>query len=144
MKPSPIAVYNAHPTTRLPRRPISTIVEMVLRGERARWKIVNVVLVDDATLLEMNRSFLGHDYLTDVITFDLDETPLEGEIYISLDRARAQAADRGLRLTHEILRLAAHGALHLTGYADRTIAQRQQMTEREDAYLARAGYPDGR
>ncbi len=99
--------------------------------------MVSVVLVDDATLRCMNREHLGHDYDTDVITFPIESDPVEGEIYISLDRAREQASEFRVGLYDEVLRLAAHGALHLAGYDDATPNLRQEMTRLEDHYLRR-------
>jgi rRNA maturation RNase YbeY len=130
-----ISVINAHPTTRLPRAQIQHDVEGVLRGEGVDAAEVNVVLVSDEELHQMNREHLGHDYVTDVITFPLEERPLEGEIYISIDRAREQAVEYGVGLYDEIRRLAIHGALHLAGYDDATERERGRMRELEDRYL---------
>ncbi len=99
---------------------------------------IAVILVDDDRLLQMNRRFLSHDYLTDVITFPIESRPIEGEIYISLDRAREQARDYGHGLTDEVRRLAAHGALHLAGYDDATELERERMRMLEDRYLERS------
>lgn len=131
-----IDVINAHPHTRLRRAEIAESVERALRGERVLNAQVNVVLVSDEALLEMNRDHLGHDYHTDVITFTLEEKPLEGEIYISVDRAREQAAEFRVGLYNEVRRLAIHGALHLAGHDDGTDAQRAAMSALEDKYLA--------
>src|SRR2546421_590662 len=83
-----ITVINAHPRTRLRRAEIAAPVERVLAAGKVRSAAINVILVDDDELLRMNREHLQHDYYTDVITFLLEEKPLEGEIYISVDRAR--------------------------------------------------------
>lgn len=130
-----ITVINAHPRTRLRREPIAESVRRALKGERIRGAVINVVLVSDEDLLEMNRKFLEHDYLTDVITFPLEEEPLEGEIYISVDRAREQAAEAKVGLYEELRRLAIHGTLHLAGHDDATAEQREGMRRLEDKYL---------
>jgi probable rRNA maturation factor len=134
-----VEVANAHPTTRLRREPIAEAVRAALRGEKVRSAAVGVVLVSDEELLEMNRRFLDHDYYTDVITFSIEPKPLEGEIYISVDRAREQAAEHGVGLYDEVRRLAIHGALHLAGYDDATDEERERMRRREDRYLTRPG-----
>lgn len=144
MKRSQVFVHNTHPTTRLRRDPIATIIDTVLAGEGLEWSAVTVILVDDMSLREMNRTYLRHDFPTDVITFPIESDPVEGEIYISVDRAREQASEYGVRLTDEVLRLAAHGALHLAGYDDGTDAERRRMTELENTYLLRCGYGPGR
>lgn len=130
-----VSVTNAHPSTRLRRAPIADAVLRALKGERIARCTINVILVSDEELLEMNRQFLSHDYLTDVITFPLEETPLEGEIYISVDRAREQAGEAGVGLYEEVSRLAIHGALHLAGYDDATPDERERMRILEDRYL---------
>lgn len=132
-----ITVINAHPRTRLRRDEIAEKVALVLRGEKVGRAEVNVVLVSDEDLLELNRSHLGHDYFTDVITFTIEEKPLEGEIYISVDRAREQAAEYGVGLYEEVKRLAIHGALHLAGHDDASEAEREGMRKLEDRYLSR-------
>ncbi len=132
---SSIDVINAHPTTRLKRAGIIDAVARVLAGEAISGGSINVVLVDDEALHQMNRTFLGHDYKTDVITFGLEQQPLEGEIYISLERAREQAAEYRTGLYQEIFRLAIHGALHLAGYDDATTEEREAMRMLEDHYL---------
>jgi rRNA maturation RNase YbeY len=131
-----IAVINAHPRTRLRRTEIVARVEDTLRREGVPQAQVNVIFVSDDELLEMNREHLQHDYFTDVITFKLEDDPLEGEIYISLDRAREQASEYGIGLYDEVKRLAIHGALHLCGYDDATDAEREQMRRLEDRYLS--------
>jgi rRNA maturation RNase YbeY len=93
--------------------------------------------VSDAELHQMNRTFLGHDYQTDVITFRLEDEPRAGEINIRVDRAREQAKEYGVGLYDEIYRLAAHGALHLAGYDDATPAEREAMRRLEDHYLGK-------
>ena len=130
-----VNVVNAHGRVRMRRAPIIDAVHRVLVAEKVEGGAVTLILVDDDELLELNRAYLGHDYYTDVITFSLERKPLEGEIYISVDRAREQAADVGVRLGDEILRLAIHGTLHLAGYDDITDAQRRHMTTLEDRYL---------
>jgi rRNA maturation RNase YbeY len=86
----------------------------------------------------MNRRWLRHEGPTDVISFTLERhSPLEGEIYVNLDRARRQAREYHVRFAHEVARLVVHGALHLTGMDDRTGAQRRRMRRHEDALLAR-------
>lgn len=130
-----VSVVNAHPRTRLRHAPIVDAVLRALRGERAPRGEVTVVLVSDDELLDLNRRHLGHDYHTDVITFPLESDPLEGEIYISVDRAREQAREYRAGLYEEVTRLAVHGALHLAGHDDATDAQREAMRRLEDRYL---------
>lgn len=136
-----VSIVNAHPSTRLRHVPIIKAVEQTLRGEKIRHAEITVVLVSDQELLRMNREFLQHDYFTDVITFPIESKPLEGEIYISVDRAREQAAQYKVGIYNEVCRLAIHGTLHLAGHTDATAEERAAMSALEDRYLARLKHP---
>ena len=86
-----VQVVNAHGSRRMPRRLLVEAVRSALIGEGVRSAVINVVGVNDKRCQRLNRTFLGHDYVTDVISFPLEDVPrLEGEIYINLDRARVQ------------------------------------------------------
>ena len=90
-------------------------------------------------LRDLNRQYLSHDTDTDVITFDLREiegTSLEGEVYIGLEQVRKQAQEAGVLLQEELLRMMAHGVLHLCGYADDAEAARKKMRVKEAYYLS--------
>jgi probable rRNA maturation factor len=81
---------------------------------------VNVVLVTDRRIHQLNRDWLGRDRPTDVLSFRLDarepgRAPLIGEVYVSRERARAQARGQGVALRDELSRLVLHGLLHLCG-----------------------------
>ncbi len=134
-------------TSRLPasaRRPglIRKAVRLAL-GRHARKKAdLDVLFVTDRRIREINREALDHDYETDVIAFPSEPAfPHEkarlpfGEIVISADRARAQAKDMGHPVLREVLTLAAHGALHLTGYRDHRPREKARMFKRQDAVL---------
>lgn len=134
-----VTVINAHGRTRLRRDSIRDSAERVLRSYRRRTASISIILVDDEELLRINREFLEHDYYTDVITFPLEENPLEGEIYISVDRARVQAKEYGVTLYNEVCRLAIHGTLHLLGHDDHTEEERLEMRRLEDRFLQHDG-----
>lgn len=99
---------------------------------------INYIFCSDERELEVNREFLGHDYYTDVITFDYS-TPstLNGDIFISLDTVRSNAEMVGTTFDHELLRILIHGVLHLTGQGDKTPETKAQMTEKEEKALAK-------
>lgn len=98
---------------------------------------LTLVLVDDAEIQRLNLTFLNHDRPTDVIAFPLedDEDTVWGEVYVSVERAKAQAAEFGVPLDHELARLLVHGVLHLLDYDDLTAEGKAAMTAREDHYL---------
>ena len=99
---------------------------------------INYIFCSDERELEVNRRFLGHDYYTDVITFDYS-TPstLNGDIFISLDTVRSNAELVGTSFDNELLRILIHGVLHLTGQGDKTPETKTQMTAKEELALAK-------
>lgn len=135
-----IFVTNSHPSLRFPKRETFRTLECVLQSEAVRNIELSVVFVGSRFIRRVNKKFLRHDYATDVIAFPLEEEgpfPLEGELYINLDRARSQARMYGVTFTEETRRLLIHGTLHLLGYTDTTPGTKAVMTRREDEVLAR-------
>ena len=98
---------------------------------------INYIFCSDERELEVNRQFLGHDYYTDVITFDYTAgQTLNGDIFISLDTVRTNAEMVSTSFENELLRILIHGVLHLTGQGDKTPETKAQMTEKEEHALA--------
>ncbi len=110
----------------------------VIDNEDNRIGNINIILCSDEFLYHLNQQYLHHNTLTDIITFDLSEETdwVEGDIYISLDRAKENAKKFHQTLNSELSRLMVHGLLHLMGYTDKTRVQKQMMTEKEDFYLS--------
>ncbi len=99
---------------------------------------INYIFCSDERELEVNRQFLGHDYYTDVITFDYTSgKTLNGDIFISLETVRSNAKMMGVSFDAELLRIIIHGVLHLTGQGDKTPETKAQMTEKEEKALAK-------
>lgn len=99
---------------------------------------INYIFCSDERELEVNRQFLGHDYYTDVITFDYSTpTTLNGDIFISLDTVCSNAEMVSTTFDHELLRILIHGVLHLTGQGDKTPETKAQMTQKEESALAK-------
>jgi rRNA maturation RNase YbeY len=97
---------------------------------------INYIFCSDERELEVNKEFLGHDYYTDVITFDYSTaSTLNGDIFISLDTVRSNAEMVGTTFEHELHRILIHGVLHLTGQGDKTPETKAQMTEKEERAL---------
>ncbi|HTY60210.1 MAG TPA: rRNA maturation RNase YbeY [Bacteroidota bacterium] len=131
-----VAVFNAHPALKIPRRGAEAAVRCVAGGERRTSAAVSVVFVGNRASARMNRRFLGHRGATDVISFPLGEgRRIEGEIYVNLDRARLQAAQYGVPFTEEVSRLIVHGTLHLFGYDDTSAPKARGMKRKEDRYV---------
>ena len=135
-----IFITNNHPSLRFPKRETFRAIQSVLKDEFAGSFRLSVVFVGSRSIRAINRRFLGHDYVTDVISFPLGEEHEPGaqaEIYVNLDRARSQARDYRVSFAEETRRLLIHGTLHLMGYSDSSPRQKARMTRREDFHLSR-------
>lgn len=91
---------------------------------------------NDENILRINKNFLNHDYYTDIITFDYSEdSNLQVEIFISLDRVEENAREYKVDFMNELLRVMIHGILHCIGYNDTTDSDELLMRETEDKYI---------
>lgn len=98
---------------------------------------INYIFMDDEAILALNRSALGHDYYTDVITFDYSALPtVNGDIYISLDTVASNAALVGAPEMTELMRVIVHGLLHLCGINDKGPGEREIMERHENEALS--------
>ena len=100
---------------------------------------VNYIFCSAQRLLEMNRQFLGHDYYTDIITFDYSDLKgegiIHGDIYIDVETVADNARQYGATRLEEMRRVVVHGVLHLCGQKDKTPRANAQMHHKEDKYL---------
>lgn len=119
----------------LHKRALRKWLQDVAAKEKQSIATLSIVLCSDEFLLQMNREHLEHDYYTDIITFDYSGDHISGDLFISLDRVRDNAKQRGLRLVDELHRVMVHGVLHLLGYKDKTPQEQQEMRQKEDYYL---------
>lgn len=97
---------------------------------------VGYMFVNDDRILEINNEYLGHDYYTDVITFDYDEDDVvNGDIVISLDTVRTNAELFDKAYEDELYRVIIHGILHLCGLNDKGPGEREIMEKAENKAL---------
>lgn len=97
---------------------------------------IGYMFVDDEKILEVNREYLGHDYYTDIITFDYDEGDrINGDLVISLDTVRTNAEQFGKSYDEELHRVIIHGILHLCGINDKGPGEREIMEAAENKAL---------
>ena len=97
---------------------------------------IGYMFVDDEKILEVNNDYLGHDYYTDIITFDYTEgNVLNGDLFISLDTVRTNAEQRQISYREELDRVIIHGILHLCGINDKGPGERQLMEAAENKAL---------
>ena len=129
---------NHTPAPKIERAKLAVLIREIIHDEKKRADSVNVVLVDDDYLLEVNKKFLNHNYKTDVISFDLNgDGEIEGEIYVSVQRALVQARRYKVAVEREVVRLIVHGILHLTGWEDKTRSEKLRMRKRENVFVER-------
>jgi probable rRNA maturation factor len=119
------------------RTRLKEFILRLIEIEQKQLAHLSVIFCTDKFLLEMNKSYLGHDFYTDVITFDLSRSAksIEGEIYISVDRVKDNAIRFNASFSEELHRVIIHGLLHLCGYKDKLKSHRAQMRDKEDRYL---------
>ena len=98
---------------------------------------IGYLFVNDKKILEINREYLGHDYYTDIITFDYDEDDIiNGDLIISLDTVRTNAELYGKKYEEELYRVIIHGILHLCGLNDKGPGEREIMEAAENKALS--------
>jgi probable rRNA maturation factor len=112
-------------------------ITAVIHKEGYKLSSLNYIFCSDAYLLDMNIRHLNHKTLTDIITFDLssEKKSVEGEIYISMERVKENAAIYKAPVSQELHRVMVHGVLHLCGYKDKKPAEQKKMREMENYYL---------
>ena len=117
---------------------LKSFIEKRVKKEGFSIETLTYVFCSDKYLLKMNKDFLSHNYYTDIISFDLSETPgnLIGEVYISVDRVKDNAKTHGTSLKEELHRVIFHGALHFCGYKDKKPTDTKKMRQMEDLWLS--------
>lgn len=113
-------------------------IELAIEREKKMLEHLNYIFCSDAYLLGINEHYLNHKTLTDVITFDHSEKKgyIEGDIFISVERVRANAVELNTDFDEELHRVIIHGVLHLIGYSDKSLPKKTLMRKKEDAYLS--------
>ena len=112
-------------------------LKMVAGSEMRRIGAINVIFCSDNYILDVNMKYLQHDYFTDIITFDYCEGDrLNGDLFISVDSVRENAAFYGTEFENELNRVIVHGVLHLIGYDDHTKKDIAEMRAKENYYLS--------
>ncbi len=114
-------------------KPYEVWISQVIASEEKREGEINYIFCDDDYLLEINQEYLDHDTLTDIISFDYSVgNELHGDIFISVDRVRENAAEFDVRFEDELRRVMIHGILHYCGYKDKSPDDEALMRKKED------------
>ena len=112
-------------------------LRLVAESEIRRIGDISIIFCSDNYILDINMKYLQHDYFTDIITFDYCEgEKLSGDLFISVDSVRENAAQYGTEFADELNRVMVHGILHLIGYDDHTQKDIKTMRSKENYYLS--------
>ena len=136
-----VELINETEDSSVDQRRLVNAVQRVLQLESISSDEIGIAIVADARIHELNVQYLGHDYPTDVLSFPLsaNDQPLQGDIAVSLDTARAQAARYGWTVQDELLLYVVHGVLHLVGYDDQDQPSAVRMQARQRELLVELG-----
>lgn len=119
------------------KRDTSAWIKKVAASYGRKVGEIGYLFVDDEKILEVNNEYLGHDYYTDIITFDYDEDDIiSGDLVISLDTVRSNAELFSKPYEEELFRVIIHGILHLCGINDKGPGEREMMEQEENKALA--------
>lgn len=122
------------------RSALKNFICSLFKKEKTALESINYIFCSDKKLLEINKTYLKHDFYTDIISFDLSPGPQKvAEIYISIDRVRENAKELGVSFKNELHRVIFHGALHICGYKDKNKKDRETMRAKENIYLSAFG-----
>ena len=123
---------------------LNSTCKNILNDNNKDTATISIILSNDKKLLKLKKQYFQMDVLTDIITFNLEENgdPIEGEIYISLNRVSENAREFKQNIEIELKRVIIHGLLHLLGYDDQTPKDKKEMTRLEDHYLSQSVLTD--
>ncbi len=116
---------------------IRSWLKSILRQNNRTISSINYIFTSDKYLLQVNKEYLNHSTLTDIITFDqsLNAGRIESDIYISIDRVKENSINLQISFEDELHRVMVHGILHLLGYTDKNDVEKEEMREKENHYL---------
>ncbi|RTY70387.1 rRNA maturation RNase YbeY [Flavobacterium sp. LS1P28] len=112
-------------------------LENVITSENKKEGEINYIFCDDDFLHKINVEYLNHDTLTDIISFDYSMgNELHGDIFVSVERVKDNAADFNVSFEQELKRVLVHGILHYCGYKDKGESEELLMRSKEDEKIA--------
>ena len=123
-------------TVSLNEQTIASWLSVAIVSEKKKLGTINCIFCSDEYLLKLNQDYLEHDTFTDIITFNyVEHDVISGDLFISLERVKENAAEFGDEFLHELKRVMIHGVLHLIGYNDKTPQEAKEIRAKEDFYL---------
>ncbi len=131
-----LVIYHQYIRLPYPEDKLIEIAEKIYRVEKIPLeKKTNLILCSDYYIKKLNRQYRNIDKVTDVLSFEIDDSDLMGEIYISLERVKVQARRFDITYNEEIIRLFVHGMFHLQGYDHQNSKEREVMESKERKYI---------
>jgi len=120
-----------------PEEQIREWIFFMINNEQKKAGVLNFIFCSDEYLHNVNVDYLGHDTLTDIITFDYSDefNSISGDIFISVDRVKENALQLKISFLYELCRIIAHGILHISGYGDKHPDEISVMRNKEEHYL---------
>ena len=118
------------------KRRIKEWLNLVAFEEGSKIQNLNFLIVGDKRMIHFNKTYLNHDYSTDIITFDNSENKkISGDVVISIERVKENSKKYKVKLEDELRRVMAHGLLHLLGYDDKNEKEKKRIRKKENYYL---------
>ncbi len=115
-------------------------LKTIIKEEKKELDFISYIFCSDLYLLEINRDFLQKSDLTDTISFPYNADPVEGDVFISIERIKENAEDYNESFTDELHRVLVHSTLHLLGYSDKDFDSKKEMTYKENHYLSQRSF----
>lgn len=119
------------------KKGVSSWIKCIANNYNKRVDDINLIFCSDKYLLAINNKYLNHNYYTDIISFDysLNES-ISGDIYISIQRVKENAIKNNVSFVDEIHRVIIHGVLHLCGFNDDSVEEKEEMRKLENSCLS--------
>lgn len=116
---------------------LKQFIKIKIAQKKYSLQYLNIIFCNNDYLIEINKTYLNHNFYTDIITFNLSEKPkkIEGELYISLEMIIENAIKYNTIQKEELWRIIFHGVLHLLGYNDKLVHEKKRMTLMENRWL---------
>ncbi len=135
-----LQIYSQHPSLR--KKEVHSLISALKKEFSFKLIFLSISFIKSDDLRKINKDFLGHDYETDVVTFNYSKKKklVDGEILISLDEAKSNAKKYNVSFGRELMRLVTHGILHLLHFDDKNAGSKKIMKKEENRLINRYNF----
>ena len=132
-----INIFHEHSKLPIIEKNLKLLCEGIFNYKKYKTYSISIIFINDEKLKDMKKQYFNQNLYTDVIAFNLNDESedLEGEVYLSFDAIKINSKLYKTNLNNEIKRVITHGILHLMGYKDRTMVEKNKMTQLEDFFI---------